>query len=84
MSKIKRLQVPVSDKEEKLFRAAAKIYKISTAEWARRIMSKAAERDLSTSVVMDPLDAVREISNINAPVGDVETMKKQSIDGRLR
>lgn len=84
MSMIKRLQVPVTEIEDELFKKAARIYSISAAEWARRVLRKAAERDISADVVMDPLEAVRAIGKLNASVDSVSTMKEQSVRGRLR
>lgn len=83
MSMIKRLQIPLSGEEDKLFKAAAKVYQISAAEWARRVLRKAAERDLSSDVVMDPLKAVEQIAAMKAPVASIRKMKEQSIKGRL-
>ena len=84
MSIKKCLQVPVSNTEDRLFRSAAKIYAISAAEWARRVLRKAAEMDLSTELRLDPLEAVERLSAINAPVGDVDTMIEESLRGRLK
>lgn len=79
----RRLQVTMSVDEEKKFRKAAKLYNISAAEWARRILRKAADRDLAADVVVDPLEAVRTLGNLNAPIDTVATMKRQSTKGRL-
>jgi len=84
MSMSKRFQIPVSREDEKLIQSAAKIYKISAAEWARRVLRKAAERDLSCDMVMSPLEALQVISKLDAPVADVQTMINQSVKGRLR
>lgn len=85
MTKAKRLQVPISAAVERMIRSAAKVYKISTAEWARRILSKAAARDTATSVVMDPLEAVRAIGALDLPVSDdPKKMTQEAIKGRLR
>ena len=83
MSMSKRLQIPISSTEERTFQSAAKIYNISTAEWARRILRKAAERDLSSDIKMTPIEAVEMIAQLNAPVDSVKAMKRQSIKGRF-
>jgi len=84
MSTNRRIQVPVSPAEETLMQSAARIFNISTAEWARRILRKAAQRDLSASICMDPIEALEAIKSLQAPVGSVKTMKKQSVKGRRR
>ena len=80
MARNDRLQILVTEKEARSIRKAAKIYKLSASEWARRVLCKAAERDLSSSTILDPLDAVKKLSRLNAPVDTVENMKKESIE----
>ena len=84
MSMKKRLQVPLTLSEDRLFQSAAKIYALSAAEWARRVLRKAAERDLSAEVVLDPLDAVKKLGTLNGPVGEVDIMIDESLHGRLK
>lgn len=84
MSMKKRLQVPITASEERLFKSAAKVYEIPAAEWARRVLRKAAERDLSADVVLDPLEALEKLSKLNAPVSDLPRMIEESLKGRLK
>ena len=84
MSKTKRIQVPFSIEDEKLIRSVAKLYKISVAEWMRRIALKAAERDRDlSSGRLEPEDALKAIGKMNMPVSSVKKMNKESILGRL-
>jgi hypothetical protein len=80
----KRLQIPVSSEDEKLIKSVAKTYKISAAEWARRVLRKAASRDLATTLTLDPQTAVQQLASLNAPVADVQELIEQSIKGRLK
>ena len=82
MSKNRRLQIPVSLEDESLFKSAAQVYNIPAAEWARRVLKKAAIRDLSSEVILDPISAVAAISQLNAPVDSVSVMKSQSFKGK--
>lgn len=84
MSMKKRLQVPITSGEEKLFKSAAQVYSIPAAEWARRVLRKAAERDLATDLVLDPLEAVKRLGELNAPVADVSQMSEESLKGRIK
>ena len=82
--KNKKLQIPMSDTEESMVRKAAQIYHVTTAEWARRVLRKAAERDLAAEVVLDPMDAVLMLSKLQAPVSEPEQMKQESLSGRYK
>jgi uncharacterized protein (DUF1778 family) len=86
MAKTKRIQVPVTPADERAIRAAARLYKISAAEWMRRIAIKAAQSDFveSAARTMTPKEALDALSALDLPVDDVGVMKKQSIRGRLR
>lgn len=84
MSMKKRLQVPISPQEEKLFKSAARVYAIPAAEWARRVLRKAAERDLAADTVLDPLEAVKKIAALNAPIDELHKLTEQSLKGRLK
>lgn len=84
MAKNRKLQVPVTELEISRYQAAARIYNISAAEWARRILEKAADRDLSSAISLDPITALKKLASINAPVGDIETMREESLKGRLK
>jgi hypothetical protein len=84
MAKDKKLQVPVTEQEISKYQAAARIYNIPTAEWARRILQKAADRDLSSTAFLDPVTALNKLKSLNAPVGDVTTMNEESVEGRLK
>lgn len=86
MNKTKRIQVPVSPADEKTIKAAAKLYKISAAEWMRRMALKAAKNDLalSTAHAMTPQEALEALIEMDLPIEDLDTMTKQSIKGRLK
>ena len=79
----KRLQIHISAPDKKIVQQAAKLYGISAAEWVRRVVRKAAARDLGASVILDPLDAVKNLSKLNAPVSSLKRMKEETIRGRF-
>lgn len=84
MSKIKRIQVPLSEEDDRLIREIAKLYKISVAEWMRRIALKAVERDRNlVSKKLDPEDALEAIRKMNLPISSLEKMTNESVLGRL-
>jgi hypothetical protein len=84
MSKIKRIQVPLSIEDDKLIRSIAKLYKISAAEWLRRIALKAAERDRNLAQAkLEPEAALVALGKMNLPVSSLKKMTKESILGRL-
>jgi replication initiation and membrane attachment protein DnaB len=84
MSKTKRIQVPLSAEDEKLIRSVAKLYKISAAEWLRRVALKAVERDRSLATArLEPEEALAALSNMNLPISSLKKMTKESILGRL-
>ena len=84
MSKTKRIQVPLSEEDEKLIRSIAKLYKISVAEWMRRIALKAAQRDRNlASEKLTPEEALKAISKFNLPITSVKKMTRESVLGRL-
>ncbi len=86
MSKIKRIQVPFSAQDEKLIRSIAKLYKISAAEWMRRIALKAAERDRNTATTLnklEPEDVIKAMAKLNLPISSVKKMNKEGTLGRL-
>jgi hypothetical protein len=84
MSKTRRIQVPFSVEDEKLIRSIAKLYKISVAEWMRRIALKAAERDRSlASEKLTPEEALKAIAKLNLPVSSLKKMSRESTLGRL-
>lgn len=80
----RKFQIPLFESDETLFKKAAKIYNIPAAEWARRVLRKAAERDLATDLVLDPLSAVKKLSSLKAPIHSIAKMKEQGIKGRLK
>ena len=86
MSRTKRIQVPVSPADEKAIKAAARLYKISTAEWMRRIAIKAAQSDLAGGAVpnMTPIDALEALCSMNLPIESPKKMKEQGVKGRLK
>jgi len=86
MSRTRRIQVPVSPEDEKAIKAAARLYKISTAEWMRRIAIKAAQSDLAGGAVphMTPSEALEALCKMDLPVDSVKKMKEQGIKGRLK
>jgi hypothetical protein len=84
MSKTKRIQVPLSEEDDKLIREVAKLYKISVAEWMRRIALKEAERDRNLiGKKLKPEEALEAIARMNLPVGPVRKMSRESLLGRL-
>lgn len=84
MTKSKKIQVPVSPKDEQAIRAAAKLYKISAAEWMRRVALKAAQSDLALGKKVSPDEALEEIFRMELPVDDLESMTDEGIAGRLK
>ena len=84
MSMKKRLQIPITPSEEKLFKSVAEVYSIPAAEWARRVLRKAAERDLAADLVMNPLEAVKALGKLDAPISDLPKMIEQSLKGRVK
>lgn len=79
----KRIQIPISESEARLFKASAKKTGLSLAEWARRLMKAKAQES------MGPLKktseaALKSLFAINAPIDDVEVMIGQSFKGRYK
>ena len=83
MSKNRRLQIPVSPEEEALYKKAAKVFEVSTAEWVRRVLRKAAHRDIAVEQQLDPLEAIEKLANLKGPISEIQKMKQESIKGRL-
>ena len=83
MSMNKRLQIPVSPSDEKLFKSAAKVYQISAAEWARRVLRTAAQNDTPSDLKLSPSEALKRLSLLSAPVSDIDQMITESTKGRL-
>lgn len=86
MTKTRRIQVPVSPADEKVIKAAAKLYKISAAEWMRRIALKAAQSDLAESAArgMSPMEALNALGKLNLPIDKLGIMIEEGIKGRLK
>jgi len=84
MTTRKRFQIPVLAEEMKLVKDAAKLYQIPAAEWARRVLTRAAERDLTTAERQTPKQAVAKIGKLNAPIDSLERMIEESLAGRLK
>ncbi len=77
----KRLQVPVTPEESARLHAAARRSGLPLAEWARRHLREKAEESLGSST-MTPREALEGLSRLNGPVGPVEQMIEESIEGR--
>lgn len=82
MARIKRFQIPVNDEENRLLQRAARAEGLPTAEWARRRLRLEAERTLSRGALLTAREAVMKLASLNAPVTDVETMVRESTEGR--
>lgn len=83
MSKTKRFQILVSPIDEALFKNAARLDRVSAAEWARRILVQAAQESLGKAK-MSREDALDQIFGLNAPVSKVDTMIEESLSGRFK
>ena len=83
--KKRRLQIPISAADERLVRAAAKLYQISAAEWLRRIAIKAAKNDLvlAKQQNLSPFEALEALGKLEGPVGSIEEISRESVKGRL-
>jgi uncharacterized protein (DUF1778 family) len=82
MARIQRLQIPVTDEENRLFQRAAQKEGVPAAEWARNRLRRDAERILAQNENLSPADAVRALSKLNAPIADWRTLKKEILQGR--
>lgn len=78
---MKRFQIPVDEKEDRLFHRAAKRVGLPAAEWARRRLKIEADRTLSSSN-LTPQQILNELRNLNAPTGNIEDMIRESVEGR--
>jgi len=83
MSMSKRIQIPISESEARLYQIAAKKTGLSLAEWARQLMKAKATETMGPSK-KSPEAALKALFEINAPVDDVEVMISQSFKGRYR
>ncbi len=83
MSMSKRVQIPISDSEEQLLKTAAKRQGLSLAEWARGHLKAKAQESLGAQKI-SPLEAIKVLSELNAPIDSVEVMKEQSLKGRYK
>ena len=82
MSRVKRFQIPVNEEESRLLQRAAKAEGLPAAEWARRRLKLEAERTLSRGSLLTARESVLRLSALHAPVADVETMVRESTEGR--
>ena len=77
----KRLQVPVTPEESARLHSAAKRSGLPLAEWARRHLREKADEALGAPS-MTPREALAALLSLEAPVGPVEEMIRESIEGR--
>jgi hypothetical protein len=84
MNKPKIINVYFKEEDYTLIREITKLYKISVAEWMRRIALREAERDRNLiEKKLEPEEALAAISRMNLPVGPARTMTRESLLGRL-
>lgn len=83
MSMSKRLQIPISEAEEKLLRAAARRRGLSLAEWARRHLKADAQAEIGLPKVT-PEEALKKLFELDGPVASIEAMIEQSLKGRYK
>jgi hypothetical protein len=79
----KRIQIPITESEARLFQVAAKKTGLSLAEWARQLM-KAKATETMGPIKKTPEAALQALFEINAPVDDVQVMINQSFKGRYK
>lgn len=82
MSMSKRIQIPVDEIDEQLFRQAARDAGLPVAEWARRIMRDAA-RGGTSRPTQSREAALQILFSENAPIGSVTRMNGEALEGRL-
>lgn len=82
MSMSKRLQIPIKTSEEELFKAAARQQGLSTADWARRLLSEKALESLRGK--RSPKEALEMLFGLQAPVTEIRVMIEQSVKGRYK
>ncbi|MBI1859769.1 MAG: hypothetical protein HYR96_02480 [Deltaproteobacteria bacterium] len=78
----RRLQIPVSASDEDLFKVAARQAGLSTAEWARRLLSEKALESIRGN--RSPKEALEMLFSLQAPVADIRVMVQQSFKGRYK
>jgi hypothetical protein len=83
MSKPVRVQIPVSETDDALFKAAARKAGLPLAEWARVHLRERATTELEHAT-MTPKEAFEAICSLDAPVADVDTMLDESTRDRYR
>jgi len=83
MSMTKRLQIPISQAEERLLKTAAKRSGLSLAEWARRLLRERAKEEFMHEK-LSPKQSLKALSEINASIDSVDVMIKQSFESRYK
>jgi hypothetical protein len=83
MSMSKRIQIPISEPEEQLFKLAAKKRGLSLAEWARGHLKEKSQMDLGAEP-LSPQEALKELFEIRGSIDSVEVMNKEAVKGRYK
>lgn len=78
----KRFQIPIDPSDSALFKAAARQAGLSTAEWARRLLSEKALESLHGK--RSPAEALDALFGLKAPIADIRIMVEQSVKGRYK
>ncbi|MFC1482319.1 hypothetical protein ACFL51_00785 [Myxococcota bacterium] len=77
-----RIQIPITEGDAALLKAAARRAGLTLAEWARRILAEHALRQAGEG--SGPHEALQAMFALDAPVADVETMISESTEGRYQ
>jgi len=72
----KRLQVIVQDPEYRDIQRAARLRRMSIAEWVRQALVQALRREPSREVA-SKLEVIRAAARMDFPTGDVEPMLEE-------
>ena len=79
----KRLQIPASPKDHRLFQSAARRAGLSAAEWARRLLRREAEREIqgkSWDQLFSELHAIPDPGNWETPEREPARSVKKADD----
>jgi len=77
----KRIQIPVSEEEQQLWKNSARKSGLTLAEWARRSLRERAAQELRANANATR-SALKSLFELEAPVDEVQTMIEESVKGR--